>query len=212
MPSTLGLLMDPWPSPWPWSRWCAAGAGLLARVPGEEPKASLGRYYLYQSLFAFSMLGLVFGLASPDPRLLGAGGPVLLSPDRLLLPAAGGGPAAASRPSGDEAGDVGFLVGIVLLWGTPGRSSSWTLSRRLHGTPGRTLPSAGALMFWARSARAPSSPPRLAPRRDGGPDPGLRPHPRGHHGHGRRVPGGPPLPALRPLHDGAPHEALGRRP
>ena len=39
--------------------------------------------------------------------------------------------------------------------------------------------------------------PHLAPGRDGGPDPGQRAHPRGHHGHRRRLPDRPHEPALR---------------
>ena len=39
--------------------------------------------------------------------------------------------------------------------------------------------------------------PRLAARRDGGPDPGVRPHPRGHDGQRRRLPRRPRQPALR---------------
>ena len=48
------------PSCWCWWRWCrflvqVYSLGYLA----DEPPASLGRYYTYQSLFAFSMMGLV---------------------------------------------------------------------------------------------------------------------------------------------------------
>ena len=58
----------------------------------DEPAPSLGRYYTYQSLFAFSMLGLVLSPGyRPDVRLLGAGRPLLVPADRLLVHAAGGG-------------------------------------------------------------------------------------------------------------------------
>ena len=43
----------------------------------------------------------------------------------------------------------------------------------------------------------PARPPHLAARRDGGPDPGLRPDPRRDHGHRRRVHGLPPLADVR---------------
>ena len=58
----------------------------------DEPPASLGRYYTYQSLFAFSMMGLV--LAPNFVQLFICWelvGPLLLPADRLLVPAARGG-------------------------------------------------------------------------------------------------------------------------
>ena len=44
----------------------------------------------------------------------------------------------------------------------------------------------------------PASPLRLAPGRHGGPDARVRPHPRRHHGHGRRLPGGAATPISSP--------------
>ena len=77
----------------------AGGAGVASSSSSTrwatsttEPPASLGRYYVYQSLFAFSMMGLV--LAPNFVQLFICWELVGLcsySPHRLLVPAAGGG-------------------------------------------------------------------------------------------------------------------------
>ena len=55
----------------------------------DEPPAALGRYYVYQSLFAFSMMGLMLSAEPPAAvHVLGAGRSLLMPVDRLLVSAA----------------------------------------------------------------------------------------------------------------------------
>ncbi len=83
----------------------------------DEPGPSLGRYYLYQSLFAFSMLGLV---AAPNLVQLFVCWELVGLCSYLLIgfwyrkPSAAR--AAVKAFWTTKAGDVGLLIGIVLLW------------------------------------------------------------------------------------------------
>ncbi len=83
----------------------------------EEPPASLGRYYVYQSLFAFSMMGLVL---APDLLQLFVCWELVGLCSYLLIgfwyrkPSAAR--AAVKAFWTTKAGDVGLLVGIVMLW------------------------------------------------------------------------------------------------
>src|SRR6266536_69401 len=83
----------------------------------EEPPASLGRYYTYQSLFAFSMMGLV--LAPNFVQLFICWELVGLCSYLLIgywytKPEAAR--AAVKAFWITKAGDVGMLIGIVRLW------------------------------------------------------------------------------------------------
>ena len=83
----------------------------------EEPAPSLGRYYTYQSLFAFSMMGLV--LAPNFVQLFICWELVGLCSYLLIgfwyhKPEAAR--AAVKAFWITKAGDVGLLIGIVLLW------------------------------------------------------------------------------------------------
>ena len=83
----------------------------------DEPAPSLGRYYTYQSLFAFSMMALV--LAPNFVQLFIAWELVGLCSYLLIgfwyqRPAAAR--AAVKAFWITKAGDVGLLIGIVLLW------------------------------------------------------------------------------------------------
>jgi NADH-quinone oxidoreductase subunit L len=83
----------------------------------DEPPASLGRYYTYQSLFAFSMMGLV--LAPNFVQLFVCWELVGLCSYLLIgywywKPEAAR--AAVKAFWITKAGDVGLLIGIVLLW------------------------------------------------------------------------------------------------
>ena len=83
----------------------------------EEPAPSLGRYYAYQSLFAFSMMGLV--LAPNFVQLFICWELVGLCSYLLIgfwyhKPEAAR--AAVKAFWITKAGDVGLLIGIVLLW------------------------------------------------------------------------------------------------
>ena len=83
----------------------------------DEPAPALGRYYMYQSLFAFSMLGLV---AAPNLVQLFVCWELVGLCSYLLIgfwyrkPSAAR--AAVKAFWTTKAGDVGLLIGIVLLW------------------------------------------------------------------------------------------------
>ena len=83
----------------------------------DEPPASLGRYYAYQSLFAFSMLGLVLSPGFLQMfvfwELVGVCSYLLIGYWYQRPEAAR---AAVKAFWITKAGDVGLLVGIVLLW------------------------------------------------------------------------------------------------
>ncbi len=86
-----------------------------------EPPGGLGRYYLYQSLFAFSMLGLVF---SPNFLQMFVFWELVGLCSYLLIGYYYQRPAAAAAAVKafwvTRVGDVGFVLGIVLLWGVTG--------------------------------------------------------------------------------------------
>jgi NADH-quinone oxidoreductase subunit L len=83
----------------------------------DEPAPALGRYYVYQSLFAFSMLGLVL---APNLLQLFVCWELVGLCSYLLIgfwyrkPSAAR--AAVKAFWTTKAGDVGLLIGIVLLW------------------------------------------------------------------------------------------------
>jgi NADH-quinone oxidoreductase subunit L len=83
----------------------------------EEPAASLGRYYAYQSLFAFSMMGLVL---APNLLQLFICWELVGLCSYLLIGFWYRKPEAARAAIKafwtTKAGDVGLLIGIVLLW------------------------------------------------------------------------------------------------
>ncbi len=88
---------------------------------GEEPPGALGRYYLYQSLFAFAMLGLVF---APNFLQMFVFWELVGLCSYLLIGFYYQRPAAAAAAVKafwvTRLGDVGFVLGIVLLWGATG--------------------------------------------------------------------------------------------
>src|SRR5258705_4520520 len=83
----------------------------------DEPPASLGRYYAYQSLFAFSMMGLVlapnFAQLFICWELVGLCSYLLIGYWYTRPEAARAAVKAFWIPT---AADVGFLIGIVLVW------------------------------------------------------------------------------------------------
>jgi NADH-quinone oxidoreductase subunit L len=117
----------------------------LGYLADETPRA-LGRYYLYQSLFAFAMLGLVF---SPNLLQLFVFWELVGLCSYLLIGFWYERPAAARAAVKafwvTKLGDVGFLVGIVLLWGATGTFELETLFR---AAAGGTLP-AGLALYMA---------------------------------------------------------------
>jgi NADH-quinone oxidoreductase subunit L len=83
----------------------------------EEPRRGLGRYYTYQSLFAFSMMGLVL---APNFLQLFICWELVGLCSYLLIGFWYWKPEAAQAALKafwvTKAGDVGLLIGIVLLW------------------------------------------------------------------------------------------------
>jgi NADH-quinone oxidoreductase subunit L len=83
----------------------------------DEPRPSLGRYYTYQSLFAFSMMGLVL---APNLLQLFVCWELVGLCSYLLIGFWYHKPEAARAATKafwvTKAGDVGLLIGIVLLW------------------------------------------------------------------------------------------------
>jgi NADH-quinone oxidoreductase subunit L len=110
---------------------------------GDEPPRALGRYYLYQSLFAFAMLGLVF---APNFLQLYVFWELVGLCSYLLIGFYYQRPAAARAAVKafwvTKLGDVGFLLGIVLLWGATGTFDFATL---FHAVAGGSVPANLAL-------------------------------------------------------------------
>jgi NADH-quinone oxidoreductase subunit L len=83
----------------------------------DEPPAALGRYYVYQSLFAFSMMGLVL---APNLLQLFMCWELVGLCSYLLIGFWYQRPSAARAAVKafwiTKAGDVGLLIGIVMLW------------------------------------------------------------------------------------------------
>jgi NADH-quinone oxidoreductase subunit L len=94
----------------------------------DEPRTSLGRYYAYHSLFAFSMLGLVLAPSFIQMfvfwELVGLCSYLLIGYwyDR---PAAAR--AAVKAFWITKLGDLGFVAGIVMLWSVTGTFDFWAL-------------------------------------------------------------------------------------
>ena len=92
----------------------------LAYMSGEKP-AGFGRYFTYHSLFAFAMLGLVLAHNLLQTyvfwELVGVGSYLLIG-FWFEKPAAGR--AALKAFWTTRAGDVGFAIGIVVLWSVAG--------------------------------------------------------------------------------------------
>ena len=88
---------------------------------GDERPASLGRYYTYQSLFAFSMLGLVL---APGFLQMFVFWELVGLCSYLLIGYWYERPAAARAAVKafwiTKLGDIGFIIGIVLLWSATG--------------------------------------------------------------------------------------------
>ena len=94
----------------------------------DEPRRSLGRYYAYQSLFAFSMMGLVL---APNFLQLFICWELVGLCSYLLIGFWYWKPEAAQAALKafwvTKAGDVGLLIGIVLLWRQAGTFDFETL-------------------------------------------------------------------------------------
>ena len=100
----------------------------------EEPPASLGRYYAYQSLFAFSMMGLV---VAPNFVQLFICWELVGLCSYLLIGYWYARPEAARAAVKafwiTKAGDVFFLIGIVMLWSRTGTFDFSELFEKAQG-------------------------------------------------------------------------------
>jgi len=107
----------------------------------DEPRASLGRYYAYHSLFAFSMLGLVL---SPTFIQMFVFWELVGLCSYLLIGFWYDRPSAARAAVKafwiTKLGDLGFVAGIVMLWAAAGTFDFWDLFRMANLG---TLPHAG---------------------------------------------------------------------
>ena len=177
-----------------------ARAHLLDRLHAHDP--GKWRFFAYLNLFMFSMLLLVladnFLLVFAGWELVGLCSYLLIGfwyprrsprPRRPRRPSWSTASATWASPSGS------WPSGPSSARSTCRTSSSWS---KAAGSP-RTCDRrrrAAALLRRRRQER-PVPAPRLAAGRDGRPHPGLRPHPRRHHGQRRRLPHCPLQPDLR---------------
>ena len=181
------------------------------------------RFFAYLNLFCGAMLLLVLGDSLPV-MFIGWEGVGLCS--YLLIGFWYG--EAANASAGKKAfitnrvGDLGFLIGMFLLFRAAGtldipvlvdtaRAGSPTPdSHPVVGTAGRFL--GGAVSVHGCGGQVSADPAlRLAARRHGRPHAGLRADSRSHHGHRRRVHGGAAGRALSAGPGGAGHRGGGRR-
>ena len=183
------------------------GVGSLIHIYSTgymKDDASYARYFAYLNLFLFFMLLLVLG-RSLLVCFVGWEGVGLAS--YLLIGFWFEDPAKAQAGKKafitNRVGDAGFLLGMFLLYHALGTLDFDADQRRLHragaargvGEPGR--PAA----VHRRDRQVGADPAaRVAARRDGGPDAGLGPDPRGHDGDRGRLPGRAPE---RPVPAGA---------
>ena len=144
----------------------------------DEPPAALGRYYAYQSLFAFSMMGLVL---APNLlqlficwELVGLCSYLLIG---FWYRKASAARAAVKAFWTTKLGDVGLLIGIVLLWRLTGTFDFGELRTMVDRRPtGRERqPLRDHLLPLSRRGGQVGAVPaaRLAAGRDGRPDAGL---------------------------------------
>jgi NADH-quinone oxidoreductase subunit L len=147
--ATVGLLLDELSSP---MLVLVTLVSLLVQVYSlaylhDEPAPSLGRYYAYHSLFAFSMLGLVL---SPTYLQMFVFWELVGLCSYLLIgfwytrPAAAR--AAVKAFWTTKLGDLGFIAGVVMLWSATGTFEFETLFRMAKD---QTLPVDGlaTIMF-----------------------------------------------------------------
>ena len=118
----------------------------LAYLSDERP-AALGRYYTYQSLFVFSMLGLVLAPGFVQMfvfwELVGLCSYLLIG-FWYERPAAAR--AAVKAFWITKLGDIGFIIGIVLLWSATGTFEFTELFERAQGSA-LAIPGLATIMF-----------------------------------------------------------------
>ena len=159
------------------------------------------RFFAYLNFFVFSMLLLVlaanFFLLIIGWAFVGAASYLLISFWYRRKTATAAGIKAFVI---NVLGDVGLVLGTYFIFKGTGTLDFLRRSRRSTGVP-RNQRRAGGRLHPAARRRVrqvrPGPAPHLAPGRHGGPDPGLRPDPRGDDGHRRRLPDRAPAPAVR---------------
>ena len=118
----------------------------LAYLSDERP-AALGRYYTYQSLFVFSMLGLVL---APGFLQMFVFWELVGLCSYLLIGFWYERPAAARAAVKafwiTKLGDIGFIIGIVLLWSATGTFEFTELFERAQGSA-LAIPGLATIMF-----------------------------------------------------------------
>jgi len=132
----------------------------LAYMATEKPP-SLGRYYAYHSLFAFAMLGLVLAHNLLQTyvfwELVGLGSYLLIG---FWFEKPSAGRAALKAFWTTRLGDVGFALGVVILWAASGTFTFGDLfAKAANGTLGGTALTLGVLGVYlgamGKSAQAP---------------------------------------------------------
>src|SRR6266705_1061741 len=100
----------------------------------DEPAPALGRYYAYQSLFAFSMLGLVLAPSFVQMfvfwELVGLCSYLLIG---FWYDRPSAARAAVKAFWVTKLGDLGFVAGIVMLWSVTGTFDFWPLFQAAEG-------------------------------------------------------------------------------
>ena len=158
------------------------------------------RFFAYLNLFMFSMLLLVladnFLVIFVAWELVGLCSYLLIG---FWFPRHSAALASKKAFIVNRVGDVGFILGIMLIWTSLHTLNVQEVLAQI-GTLDHTTISWIALLVFVRRRRQerPVPAPRLAAGRDGGPDPGLGPDPRGDDGQRRRLPRRPHQPDLRP--------------
>jgi len=113
----------------------------------DEPGPSLGRYYAYHSLFAFSMLGLVLAPGFLQMfvfwELVGLCSYLLIG---FWYDRPSAARAAVKAFWITKLGDLGFITGIVMLWGATGTFDFGELFR-LAGQGALAIEGLGTIMF-----------------------------------------------------------------
>ena len=176
--------------------------GYMAHDPDRR------QFFAYLNLFVAAMLLLVLGdtfLAAL--RGLGGRRPRVLPAHRVLVRDRPSAATAAKKAFVmNRVGDVGLVAGdLADVHGRWARVDFDGVSPTPIGSPPGTVTAIGAAAAARRLRQVrPVAAAGLAARRDGGPDPGLRAHPRGDHGHRRRLPDRPVARRSTTLHrDGA---------
>ena len=157
------------------------------------------RYFGGLSIFMFSMTGIVLAdnlfMMFIFWELVGFSSYFLIGHWNARQSAAD---AAKKAFIVNRVGDFGFLLGIILCYWTNGTVNLSALGGGPRGARGLQQADPAAPLLRRGGQVGAAAPPGLAARRDGGPDPGLRPDPRGDDGGGGRLHA---LPHQRP--DGA---------